>query len=49
MQFVAIKGIDQQAADIAFPTRDLFIRQKTQTILRFAAILPNMVSSPLQA
>ena len=32
MRFVAVKGIDQQAAGMAFRTRDLFIRQKTQTI-----------------
>ena len=32
MRFVAVKGIEQQAAGMAFRTRDLFIRQKTQTI-----------------
>ena len=32
MRFVAVKGIAPQAAGMAFRTRDLFIRQKTQTI-----------------
>ena len=32
MRFVAVKCIVQQAAGMAFRTRDLFIRQKTQTI-----------------
>lgn len=32
MRFVAVKGIEQQAAGMAFRTRDLFIRQKTHTI-----------------
>ncbi|MEH6727880.1 MAG: IS110 family transposase [Hyphomicrobiales bacterium] len=32
MRFVAIKSADQQAAGMAFKTRDLFVRQKTQLI-----------------
>ena len=32
MRFVAVKGIEQQAAGTAFRTRDLFIRHKTHTI-----------------
>lgn len=32
MRFVAIKSVEQQAASMAFRTRDLFVRQKTQTI-----------------
>ncbi|MDA8870302.1 IS110 family transposase [Rhizobiaceae bacterium] len=32
MRFVAVKGMEQQAAAMAFRTRDLFVRQKTQTI-----------------
>ena len=32
MRFVAVKSADQQAAGMAFRTRDLFVRQKTQLI-----------------
>jgi transposase len=32
MRFVAVKSADQQAAGMAFKTRDLFVRQKTQLI-----------------
>jgi transposase len=32
MRFVAPKGEEQQAAGMAFKTRDLFVRQRTQTI-----------------
>ena len=32
MRFVAVKSIEQQAAGMTFRTRDLFVRQKTQTI-----------------
>ena len=32
MRFVAVKSVEQQAAGMAFRTRDLFVRQKTQTI-----------------
>ena len=33
MRFVAVKSVEQQAAGMAFRTRDLFVRQKTQTII----------------
>jgi transposase len=32
MRFVAVKSEEKQAAGMAFRTRDLFVRQKTQTI-----------------
>ena len=32
MRFVAVKSTDQQAAGMAFRTRDLLVRQRTQTI-----------------
>lgn len=32
MRFVAVKSIDQQASSMAFKTRDLLVRQRTQTI-----------------
>ncbi len=32
MRFVAVKSIEQQAGGMTFRTRDLFVRQKTQTI-----------------
>jgi len=32
MRFVRVKSADQQAAGMAFKTRDLFVRQKTQAI-----------------
>lgn len=32
MRFVAVKSADQQAAGMAFKTRDLFVRQRTQLI-----------------
>ena len=32
MRFVAVKSVDQQASSMAFKTRDLLVRQRTQTI-----------------
>ncbi len=32
MRFVAVKSIEKQAAGVAFKTRDLLVRQRTQTI-----------------
>ena len=32
MRFVAVKSVEKQAAGVAFKTRDLLVRQRTQTI-----------------
>ena len=46
MRFVAVKSEEKQAAGMAFRTRDLFVRQKTQTInAAHAATWRSMASS----
>ena len=32
MRFVAVKSVEKQASGVAFKTRDLLVRQRTQTI-----------------
>lgn len=48
MRFVAVKSVDKQASGMAFKTRDLLVRQRTQTInavrghmAEYGAIAPN--------
>jgi transposase len=48
MRFVAVKSIDKQASGMAFKTRDLLVRQRTQTInavrghmAEYGAVAPN--------
>lgn len=48
MRFVAVKSVEKQASGMAFKTRDLLVRQRTQTInavrghmAEYGAIAPN--------
>lgn len=44
MRFVAVKSVEKQASGMAFKTRDLLVRQRTQTINALRGIWRNTAS-----
>ncbi len=44
MRFVAVKSEAQQASAMIFKARDLLVRQRTATIMRYVPIWPSLVS-----